>query len=165
MEERTRRMTLSQEMMSGRTKIRFDLEPGNEQGYEAEHLWAESVGPEEFRILNSPFFAFGISLDDIVRAEKMGDSYVFRNVVRRSGHSTYRLFLQGNRTIADKDFTDRWHEIAKEGCTFENANGSLVTVDCPTKTDVSAVYELLKRGEDEGIWAFEEGHYASQASN
>ena len=158
-------MIPSQEMMSNRMKIRFDLDPENQQGYETEHLWAESVGSEEFRILNSPFFVFGISLDDIVRAEKVGDSYVFRDVVRRSGHSTYRIFLQGNRTIADKEFTERWHEIAAQGCTFENANGSLVTVDCPPRTDVSAVYNLLKRGEDEGIWAFEEGHYTSNTSN
>jgi hypothetical protein len=76
---------------------------------------------------------------------------VFRDVVRRSGHSTYRIFLQGTRTIADKEFTERWREIAAQGCTFENANGSLVTVDCPPGTDVSAVYKLLKLGEDDGI--------------
>jgi hypothetical protein len=158
-------MVPSQETMPNRTKIRFDLDPGDQQGYETEHLWGESVGREEFRILNSPFFVFGISLDDIVRAEKLGDSYVFRGVVKRSGHSTYRIFLQGDRTIAGNEFTGRWQEFVGKGCTFENANSTLVAVDCPPGADVSAIYNLLKRGEEEGVWAFEEGHYASNVSN
>jgi hypothetical protein len=33
----------------------FQLNPYNEQGYETEGVWAERVGPNEFRILNSPF--------------------------------------------------------------------------------------------------------------
>ncbi|MGC2389174.1 MAG: DUF4265 domain-containing protein, partial [Candidatus Acidiferrum sp.] len=72
----------------------------------------------------------------------------------------YRLFLQHNLTIHDDGFKQHWHGLAAQHCTFENANDSLVAVDVPPEADVTEVYRLLERGEADGIWAFEEVHYA-----
>jgi hypothetical protein len=35
-------------------------------------------------------------------------------------------------------------------------------LDIPPGKDVAAIYELLDTGEQDGIWAFEEVHYAGQ---
>jgi hypothetical protein len=37
-----------------------------------------------------------------------------------------------------------------------------VAVDIPTGRDVAAIYELLAKGETDGIWTFEEVYYAGQ---
>jgi hypothetical protein len=52
--------------MSERVKIDFQLNPEDQQGHETEKVWAERVGTNEFRVLNSPFFVFGMSADDVV---------------------------------------------------------------------------------------------------
>jgi hypothetical protein len=54
--------------MTSRTKVVFDLERG-ETPYETERVWAERISDNRFRILNSPFFVFGISFEDEVEAE------------------------------------------------------------------------------------------------
>ena len=77
-----------------------------------------------------------------------------------AGHSTYRVFIQGGRTIHDAEFQALWAEFQSLGCTFENANDKFVSIDVPPGVDVTLVYTILKRGEASGVWAFEEAHYA-----
>src|SRR5271154_3501252 len=132
---------------SKRVKIRIDLNPEDEQRYEVESLWGESLGQGHFRILNSPFFVFGLSSDDVVKAKKDGSTYRFEEIVRRGGHSTYRIFLQNGHTIHDRAFQTQWQPIAARGVTFENANDRAVAIDIPPNIDVSDVYRLLKVGE------------------
>lgn len=145
--------------MNERVKIDFQLNAEDQQGFETENVWAEKVGENEFLVLNSPFFVFGVSAEDIVSAQRHGNAYKFDHVVKPGGHSTYRVFLQGGRTIHDESFQSRWTEISKLGVTFENANDRLVSVDVPPGVDVVSFYALLKQGEDGGVWAFEEGNY------
>ena len=142
-----------------RAKIRFHLDPANEQGVETESVWAEPVGIDKFRVLNSPFYIFGVSAEDIVTASEIGGQLEVREVVSRGGHSTYRVFLQGGRTIQDIDFQLLWGPISSLGATFENANDHFVSVDIPPGGNGAEIYRLLEKGEEGGIWAFEEAHY------
>ena len=105
-----------------KVKVEFRVDPYEQCGVKTESLWAESVGPRLFRILNSPFFLFGISADDVVEAEETEGALKFRRVASRGGHSTYRIFLQNGRTIKDRAFQDYWEPISKLGATFENAD-------------------------------------------
>ncbi len=137
--------------MSGgakRTKICFDHEGG------VERLWAEEVGDRQFRLLNSPFFAYGLSLDDVVLGGKIDESGArpFVRVLRRSGRSTYRILVD------DQDrFEEYWQPLGAKGCTYESS-GKLVAVDVPASSDIYSVYSLLEAGEADSVWEFEEGH-------
>ena len=142
-----------------RTKVVFDLEPG-EVPYQTERVWAERLSDNRFRILNSPFFVFGISFEDEVEAEPYGDVFKFVRVLRRSGHSTYRVIFQNQNTIDGSEFRERWVPFRKAGCKFESANPRYIAIDMPPSANVTELYELLELGEDQGIWVFEEGHYA-----
>jgi len=140
-------------------KIAFDLDPADGHGYETETVWAEPVGGDRFRLQNSPFFAFGVSAEDVVSAVPARKGiYKFQQVVQMGGHSTYRIFLQDS-TIADDCFLTRWHEIQALGATYENGNGRFVSVDIPPETDIRKIYCLLEQGEKDGVWAFEEANY------
>jgi hypothetical protein len=98
----------------------------------------------------------------VVEAKEAEDGLRFQSVVSRGGHSTYRIFLQGGRTIKDADFRTCWEPISTLGATFENADDHFFALDIPPGKDVAAIYELLDTGEQDGIWAFEEVHYAGQ---
>jgi hypothetical protein len=140
-------------------KVVFDLEP-ERTPYETERVWAERVSDNRFRILNSPFFVFGISFEDEVEAEPCGNVFKFIRVVQRSGRSTYRIIFQNENTIDGSEFLERWKPFREAGCTFEPANPRYIAVDMPPSANVTELYGLLERGEEEGIWVFEEGHYA-----
>lgn len=145
--------------MADRIKIVFDLDRG-ETPYGTESVWAERISENRFRILNSPFFAFGISYEDEIEAEPYGKVFKFVRVVRRSGRSTYRIILQDQETIDGAEFRKRWDPFRKVGCTFESANPRYITVDIPRSANVGELYGLLEQGEEHGIWVFEEGYYA-----
>jgi hypothetical protein len=146
-----------------RVKISFGLKPDEQQAYSTESVWAERVGPDEFRILNSPFFVFGVSAEDIVKVKRDNGGYKFDQVARKGGHSTYRVFLQGGRSLDGEDFRSRWTPIQALGATFENASDRLLSVDVAPGVDIVKVYDLLKQGEADGVWAFEEGNYEGTA--
>lgn len=141
-------------------RVQFSVDPKDQRGAKTESLWAEKVGPRQYRILSSPFFLFGISAEDIVEAEATEQGLRFQNVASRGGHSTYRIFLQDGRTIKSSDFRAYWEPVSNLGATFENADDHFIAVDIPPGRDVAAIYELMVKGEKAGIWAFEEVHYA-----
>ena len=145
--------------MADRTKIVFDLEPG-ETPYNTERVWAVRISDNRFQILNSPFFVFGVSFEDEVEAEPYGDVFKFLRVVQRSGRSTYRIILQNENTIEGPQFLQRWEPFRAEGCTFESASPQYISVDMPPSANVAELYELLELGEEQGVWIFEEGYYA-----
>jgi hypothetical protein len=140
-------------------KVRFRLNPEDEQGFETEAMWAESVASFQFRLRSCPFFAFGVSLNDVVQARETQNGFEFERVIERGGHSTYRVYLKGGFTLRDVEFRERWEEIKRFGAFLESANDRLAAIDIPPGKDSAAIYRLLEAGEEQGIWALEEGHY------
>jgi hypothetical protein len=141
-------------------KVRFELDPRDQQTFETEQVWAQRLGPNEFRILNSPFFVFGVSAEDVVEAAEIEEGiYAFCRMVMKGGHSTYRIFLQGD-TISDEPFQSRWAAIEALGATFENGNSRFVSVDVPPSVSTANVYTLLQQGESDGVWTFEEADHS-----
>ena len=60
---------------------------------EVETPWAEKISDRLFRLDNMPFFAYGVSVDDIVEAEPTEDEGFFRflRVHQSSGNRTIRV--------------------------------------------------------------------------
>ena len=50
-------------------KITIPLPENNLAGADTESLWAEPVGGNAFKIKNVPFYAKGLSCEDVVEAE------------------------------------------------------------------------------------------------
>ena len=134
--------------MSGRdvndlVRITVLLDSALWHGSATERLWAERIGNSRYRLRNSPFFAFGVSAEDIVFGEETDSQIIFKAVSIRGGHSTYRLMIATKWENAA--FAKHWEPLS----------------DCrgrPTPADVYAVYKLLEEGEAAGVWEFEEGH-------
>ena len=57
-------------------------------GTNCEQLWTRRVGEDLFELCCIPFFAYGMALDDVVRADP---GYVVHSVVKPSGHGVVRV--------------------------------------------------------------------------
>ena len=136
-------------------KLVFPLEPGAWHGNARERLWAEPLGKDRYRIRNSPFYAFGMSNEDIVLGTEAEGEILFRSVVLRSGHSTYRLRLR-TRDLSTREFVQAWTPLQALGCSYEE--GPVLAVDVPPSADIYVVYDFLNAGEAANVWEFEEGH-------
>jgi hypothetical protein len=141
-------------------KLRFNFESDAWHGRASETLWVEAVGNGKYRLRNSPFFAKGLSFQDIVIAREEDQELIYVSTMVSSGHSTYRATLRdgGSRPLFDK----YWEPLQKLGCTFESASPAinLISIDVPPSADIRAVYRLLETGESDQVWEFEEGHCA-----
>lgn len=139
-------------------KIIFELELSEWCPYGSETLWAKSIGNNHFRLKNTPFYARDVSFEDEVSVNKVNDKLIYNSIVRRGGHSTYRILFHEN--IRSEIFKSYWGPIEGLGCTYEAAGdrARLLAVDVPPETDIYKVYALLEKGEADGIWGFEEGH-------
>jgi hypothetical protein len=136
-------------------KVIFDL--SNDDGpVQTESLWAEPLGNGLRRLRNVPFFTYGFSDRDIVKVVESDGQFLVKSVGERGGHSTYRIFLADGST--EENFAQIWTPLEQLGCTYERANRVLVAIDVPPVSDVYAVYAALEKGEESGVWEFEEGH-------
>jgi hypothetical protein len=142
-------------------KVTILLPVAASHGFGAESVWAEAIDHGTMRILNTPFFAKGISYGDDVSIEVESGELRFVSILRKSGHSSYRILLSEGAN--EGDFKTKWSELAALGCTYESFKKEsmrLYAVDVPPSADIHDVYALLEIGENERIWDFEEGDYA-----
>jgi Domain of unknown function (DUF4265) len=143
-------------------KIYFDLEPAWHNS-SSESLWAQELGFDLYRLDNSPFFAFGISYCDVVSAQEVDGLLRFLRVVERGGHSTYRIIV--NPSVSSERLARSWSRLELLGCTFEQGQGRLRSVDVPPSAEIDEVYQELESGVAEGVWDLEEGHSGQKAND
>jgi hypothetical protein len=140
---------------SGLVKVTFKLEPGMWHSSATETLWAQPIGPGQYRLENSPFFAFGVSFQDVVLARPEGTSLTFVEATQRGGHSTYRIIPKPARV---SEVASHWEPLRRLGCTYEEGKNGLLAVDVPPGVNIFEAYGAFQAGEDAGVWSFEEGH-------
>ena len=149
-------------MADANVKVRIELAEGLWHGTESEGIWCEAVGTGQYRVRNIPFYAFNISLDDIIEAEiKESDGRLFFNgiVVRPSGNHAYRCMVKRDSPKQSQKYLDA---INSMNCFYETAihgDFELFSIDVPSDVDVNKVYDILERGEADGSWDFEEANY------
>ncbi|WP_081262239.1 DUF4265 domain-containing protein [Ralstonia solanacearum] len=129
--------------------------------FSSELLWAEALEDGAMRVMNTPFFAKGLSYLDVISIKVESDGVFFNSVVSSGGHSTYRLIR--NESVDDETFNGRWSGLAEPGCTYESfliGATYMYAIDVPPSADVRKIYSLLEAGEKEEVWDFDEGKYA-----
>lgn len=140
-------------------KINFKLSAEDRaKGVEAENLWAENLGNGQYRIDSIPFYVYGITYGDIIDAGSEDGRLVFRAVVKRSGHSNYRVLVNDQRGFESEGFKTLWRQLERLGCSSEVAKKRWIAVDVPPSSDILAAYRILEAGEESGVWSFDEGY-------
>jgi hypothetical protein len=139
-------------------KVAINLPASDWYTHALETMWAEPLAGDHYRLQNVPFYAYGLSFDDVVNAREIGDQLFVQDIVERGGHSTYRVFLSRDVNRDGGRFLESWRPLLEIGVTYEQANDRLLAIDVPDSTDIYRAYELLQRGEEAGVWDFEEAH-------
>jgi hypothetical protein len=141
-------------------KVRFALDQ-DEDGWppvKSEGLWAVPLGGDQFRIDNTPWFARGISADDVVEAMAGSDGVLWATQrLESGGRQTIRVMalldgsLSGDPEVVRAQFTPL-------GVTGEIAQHyRMVALDVPPGIALAPVKSLLVAGERDGRWVFDEG--------
>lgn len=139
----------------GLVRIRIRLErSAGEPGPEEDAVWAEPLGSERFRIESCPFFAYGLSRNDVVRA--VGDAGpVLGDVLEKSGHRTLRFALDPQVDLRDAAVQRLLERLGDAGCTHELLRPRFVSIDVPPEVDEAVVAQVLQEGAAQGTLAWE----------
>ncbi len=139
----------------------FPLEV-DDQGWppvSAERVWAYSLGDNEYRIDNTPWFVRDLACDDVVSATAPDDAShpVFSHMVRKSEHLTIRIIcfrrgpLEGNLQAVVDAFIPLG--VFAEGVT----QYGMVALDVPRTAALRPIFDRLVTGQEDGSWEWEEG--------
>ena len=151
--------SMSAQSDSGRPnlrKIRIYLPDDAWHGVGAEWVWGQRVEDRLYAVKNTPFYATGLSYDDIVKVNDTNGVLSLSEVVSRGGHSTYRIFA--NQGQDDPEVRALFEQLNGLNCAIEGANKKLIAIDVPPKADIYKVYRALQEAERSGLIDFEEGH-------
>ena len=111
---------------------------------EVETLWARPVGENLFELDNTPWYAYGVSLKDVIEARRPDPNAFpeFIRVVKKSGYRTVRLILE---PAADKDSASQaiLDRLVQLGCSYEGANHIYISIDIPPEVDLERIRQFL----------------------
>lgn len=112
-----------------------------------ETLWAYELGQDSYKLDNTPFYAYSVSVVDVVLAplDEAEGRPVFRSVLQKSGNRTLRVLFDpplhaGNAADA------LLQKMLALGCSYEGANPSYLCVTVPPASDFNAVCDCLNEG-------------------
>lgn len=131
---------------SQHVKIEFRVQ--NETGgFDVETMWAVPLGDDRYRLDNTPFYAYGVSWDDIIIAKAQKDGFpVFESCAEKSGNSTVRIIFT-EEEVQGLSAETMLAQLAEMGCSYEGADASYYAVNVPADTDLSEIAELLTHNE------------------
>ncbi|MFN7857945.1 MAG: DUF4265 domain-containing protein, partial [Acidovorax sp.] len=130
-------------------------------GHSTERLWASKTDKaDEYVLENAPFFVREMSFGDVVSVRHEGEALLFDKLIRRGGHSTYRLIpvRRDGLLIPLEPVLDF---LKKEGCAFESGlvgNMPVIVVDMPPHVSADRCYEEILRQDKMGLINFEVAH-------
>jgi len=130
----------------------------------AERVWARPLGDDTYRLENVPWFVYGVAEGDLVRAvaPSTDEWPVYQDTVRSSGNCTIRVIPLRSGALAGSQAAVL-DLFAALGVTGEGAGTySLVALTVPPDADLGAVKTLLRQGEDDGRWYWEEGYISRE---
>ena len=144
-----------------RVKVRFVLDREDEEWppVGTEGVWARPVGQGEFELDNVPWFARGVAFGDRVRAEPDSNGVLtVRDRVAWSGRYTIRVIPLGEGTSGEQvqEVIDIFTPLGAE-CEGALPSFKIVALDIPPTARVAEIKALLREGETEDRWEYEEG--------
>lgn len=131
------------EPSSSDSKVLFRV-PEDDGSAQVETLWATSLGNDEYRLDNSPFYAYSVSWEDVVFApfDATEAFATFQRVLKKSGNRTVRVIF--DPPVQDGNESDLVLQgLVNLGCSYEGANRGYMSINIPAAVDLSAVRQYL----------------------
>src|SRR5688500_6522888 len=125
------------------SKVLFRI-PNDDGSSDVETMWATHLGEDKYRLDNSPFWAYGVSWEDVVLApfsEEEGHP-TFQRVVSKSGNRTVRVVLEP--LLEDGNESDMLVKgLVALGCSYEGASRRYISVNVPASVPLGEVRNYL----------------------
>jgi len=140
-------------------KVLFRV-PNEDGSAEVETLWATHLGADTYRLDNSPFYAYGVSWEDVVFAPLDPDEGrpTFERVVSKSGNRTVRVIFETPVEPGNKS-EQLLQGLVALGCSYEGANRKYISVNIPPGVELNVVRDYLISHET--TWEHADPTYAS----
>jgi hypothetical protein len=125
------------------SKVLFRV-PEDDGSSRVETLWATALGNDEYKLDNSPFYAYSVSWKDIVYApvDPLEGHPTFVRIVKKSGHRTIRIKF--DPPVQDGNESDNVLQgLVQLGCSYEGANRSYMSIDIPEHVQLATVRQYL----------------------
>jgi len=124
-------------------KVLFRV-PNEDGSAEVETLWAFDLGNDQYKIDNSPFYAYSVSAEDVVYAPFNNDEGfpTFERIVSKSGNRTVRVIF--DPPVEPGNESDVVLQgLVGLGCSYEGANEKYMSINIPTSVELDAVRTYL----------------------
>lgn len=109
---------------------------------DVETLWATPVDGDHYRLENSPFFAYGVSWEDVVEAHPGDDNVLeFTRRVERSGNRTLRVIF--DYPSDDPRAEGILRRLREFRCSYEGMKPRMITINVPSWVDLDEVTDFL----------------------
>jgi hypothetical protein len=148
----------------GLIKITYPVEPDSWDGASSEGIWVQllqALSPHRAaaEVGSIPFSTRTLSCGDKISLEykESERQVVFVAIVERGGHSTIQVLVEKKNPDAS-EMLRRMHLM---GCGWEGGDhgrGKIYAVDVPPEVDFDEIFDMLKKGQDEGHWLFQTGY-------
>lgn len=141
--------------------INYELgvEPDKPGVIQMEQLWAKRLEENRFMVCCIPFFAYGLALgDEVLTAPKDKMSFIVQNVVRPSGHFTFRVWLGDTNPELVPTLL---RLIRQTDASIEFYSEHLFGVDSSSEEISKQLVQILKKWEEDGNIRYEEGNPSS----
>jgi hypothetical protein len=124
-------------------KVLFRV-PNEDGSAEVETLWAHALGGDRYRLANCPFYAYGVSWEDIIHApfDPQEGFPTFQSVLEKSGNRTIRIVFDDESVESGKS-KSVLDGIVALGCDYERATKTYLSINIPPDVDLNAVVDLL----------------------
>lgn len=123
---------------------------------EWEQLWVRNLGNQDYEICCIPFFVYDLAVGDVVKTD---DRLVLQETVRRSGHSTIRVWFGGVTNDTGNEFSTKLHGL---GFGVEWNSKNLLAIDCVNALAFERAVALLKNLAEEQPIEYEFGERSLQ---
>jgi hypothetical protein len=124
-------------------KVLFRV-PEEDGSSQTETLWAISLGNDEYKLDNSPFYAYSVSWDDIVYApyDPAEEFPTYQRVVKKSGNRTVRVIFEP--PVEEGNTSDQVLQgLVALGCSYEGANRGYMSINIPPEIELNQIREYL----------------------
>lgn len=124
-------------------KVLFRV-PGDDGTAEVETLWATELGNDEYKLDNSPFYAYSVSWQDIVYApfDPIEERPTFQRVTKISGNRTVRVIFE-SAVEAGNSSDQLLQDLVVLGCSYEGANRGYMSINIPADVQLEVVRDYL----------------------
>lgn len=139
-------------------KIWFNLEKSDWHNHSSESMWADRINEKEYKLLNIPLYAYGISYNDTFSTIQDNDGTpIFHKIIKKSWNSTYRIIK--NQNIQLQEIINFLKNLENFWVSYESQDDWLFVLNIPLSPDINLIYTKLEEWEKNGLFWFEEADY------